>query len=471
MSTVITPRNSQTQLPSDILLEVFLLLRDTATFHTTTPPLFNRQDSTVTVGPPVGITQVCRFWHEVATSCPALWSSIPILVESGKLLALANPGQVKYYLERVAKAYKMPLTLIIGTRRQLFGSGVRGEEPWERHSLDFISSLASRVRHLAVAFDLNSQIASALSCNISHLESVVFLGTPPSSSQLQEASFWQSSRLRRVVWGVSGTRPIVPPILTDPWVSLTEVLFPDESEMVLPGPLVHAFFRAAKELVKFQSHVLDVPPGCPGEISEHHSLPLLEHLNLQTLILTFRGKLRDHHYAPELLCALRLPQLRHFSFKMDWSAGFNPVKVTSWLCTDSQPRHLTRFECRTVYIDTSDLLQAIYAMPALEVLRCYGGVIGERQRFMRSQLVRDRKWILDSKFLHCLANPMAYNTSTAHVSDHSILQEGMPCPLLRELYIVNGYFSKNGIETFLRARVYGAAGLVQSGALGWVCLQ
>lgn len=457
-------RHPQTQLPFDVLLEVFHLVRESATFLTSNAPLFSRTDGVISVGPPIRLTEVCRFWHEVAFSSPLLWSTIPILVESGRLLTLANPGQVNYYLERLAKAPRIPLTLIMGTRRQLLGTGVKSQEPLERHSLNFVATIASRVRNLAIAFELYGRIASVLPHRFYNLESVVFLGTSPSHMQLQTARFWQSPYLRKIVWAVSETAPTPPPLLSSPWTSLTEVIFADDCDTVLPTPLVHAFFRASQELMKFQAHVREMPQGYPGEdVAIHQPLPVVTHLKLQTLILTFRGKLREHHHAPELLCALRLPRLRHFSFKMDWSAGFNPGTVTRWLCTDSH-RRLTRFECLTVYLDTSDLIRALHAMPALEAFKSYGGVVGETQRLMRVQLVRDRRWVIDDHFLHSLSTAIASTVPTIATSpSQPDVGETMPCPLLREIYIVNGYFSGHGVEAFLRSRIYGEASSPQPG--------
>jgi hypothetical protein len=198
-----------------VLATVFAHVREVVTLKSTIPLWGELQDAKITVGPLIQITMVSWFWREVALSSPSLWSAIPVLVESGKLLSLANPQQVRYCLQL---AKETPLKLIIGTRKELGGPGVKYQRSLTYHPLDFLAELAPRVSELAIAFQPNSNLLPVIRQsphNFLILEALILIGSPQPASLLEQAGFWECTHLRQVLWGFS-YQASPPPFLSTP---------------------------------------------------------------------------------------------------------------------------------------------------------------------------------------------------------------------------------------------------------------
>lgn len=456
------------QLPHDVLAEIFTYLCESVALVFPRSLRQDAEDTEIAVGPLIQITRVCHFWREVAFSCPLLWSTIPILLESRKIQALANPGQVRYYLQR---APRTPLSLVIGTREHLVGPGVKAEEPLQGHTLDFLMALVPRIRNMAVAFPPDSDmlpIFSRCTGGFSNLANLAVVGVQQSPTLLELAGFWKHMRIRRVVWGISESHTVaLPHFFTNPWAALTEVFMADDWNSAIPAAAVHAFFTAAKGLVAFRGRVCDCSPG--EDPSLDLDLPMLQHENLRALFLTFQASLRHYSGTPSLLLSLRLPRLRLFSFNLHHTARFDPGAVTRWLCQDSS-RCLTAFECLMGCIDSDDLLRCLQAMPLLETFKCKGVLLGSGQ--IGSSVIDAGRAVINQRFLKALATPTAYDVGVGQfVSPERLAEaETMPCPLLREIHFTNAYLGQPHIDAFLKARLYGSQRFTSSECLEVVCL-
>jgi hypothetical protein len=141
--------------------------------------------------------------------------------------------------------------------------------------------------------------------------------------------------------------------------------------------------------------------------------------------------------------ALRTPRLDTFSFDVDWSANFGPEAVTGWVRTNTH-FSLTTFECLASHIDRAELLLCLQAMPLLEVFKFSGGVLGSRR--LRIAGTSTEKALIDQQFLTMLAPPIPTPPEAAK----------MPCPVLREIYFENAYFSSLQLDGFIKGRIYGS---------------
>lgn len=449
LKATLCPALHHSVLPQDVLVLIFIYLRQAVVLRS--PKLVWREGGNVrysAVGPPIQITSVCWFWRETALSYPLLWSTIPILVESGRLLALANPRQVLYFLQL---AKQVPLKLIIGTRKDLVGPGAKYEQTWTHHPLDFVAELAPRVRELAVAFQPDSDMLPILHKSphlFSNLETLTLMGASQPRLLLGRAGFSECVNLRRVMWGFSLPSSI-PPFLAKPPAGLTEVLLADNWDATLPAALVHAFLKAAKELVRFRGRISHCCPS--SDPHQTPQLPLLQHDNLQVLSIIFQGPSPDAS-AP-LIGALRTPRLDSFSFDMDWSAAFNPSEVVGWFRTNDLCS-LTIFECLAGHIVRDDLLLGLQAMPLLRVFKCTGAVPGSRR--LRVAAVRTEKALIDVSFLTMLATPTVFDVSLeSDISRSRPSKAEMPCPVLQEIHVENAYFSGLHLDCFIKKRLYG----------------
>ncbi|TEB19145.1 hypothetical protein FA13DRAFT_1802585 [Coprinellus micaceus] len=440
----------RSKLPHDILAIVFAHLRETVTLRSPKPVWREARRLDIVVGPLMQITMVCWYWREVALSCPFLWSAIPVLVESGKLLALANAQQVWYHLQLANQA---PLKLVIGARKDLGGPGVKYQYSLTYQSLDFIAELAPRVRDLAIAFQPDSDMLPVLHKpphRFTNLETLTFMGASQPNLLLEQANLSGCDHLHRVVWGFCLPASVPPPsFLMTPPVGLTEVLLADSWDATVPSDIAHAFLRAAKELVKFHSRIShSAPESTPTNFER---LPLLQHNNLQTLSIIFQGPTPDASLAP-LIHALRTPHLTSFSFELDWSATFSPTAVTGWVRTNGHS--LTTFECFSGHVKRTDLLLCLRAMPLLEVFKFAGAVSGSRR--LRVAGVSPDKVLVDQQFLAMFTAPVATDVGLGQDSSGGLsTEEEMPCPALQEIHFDNTYFSSSHLDSFIKGRLYG----------------
>ncbi|TEB19118.1 hypothetical protein FA13DRAFT_1719138 [Coprinellus micaceus] len=419
--------------PRDVLLEIFQYLRETSALRQAA--LWSEDElGEMRVGPPVAeVAHVCRFWRQVALSSPSLWDGIPIALESGRILSLANPGQIEFYRDMSSQA---PLRLAIGTRSQLSGRGVHIQETPFPYPINILCDIAPRITELTISFDYRSMLLADLvdlSLSFDKLERLTLIGAAQSPYLLERAGFWKSPCMKSVAAAISESSFSFRLFGEIPWAGLREVLIGDEWDCALSSAQVHTFLARAANITKFQCRLRDAK--VVGEDTEKRlSLPTLYHHDLRELTLTFH----DYYASPALLSSLVCPNLERFSFKMDWSANFNPSSVPRWLCTASHSR-LTRFEC-LASVDLDALIESVVSMPLLQVLKCHGPVASSYLSLAACPL----KSVIDDRLLHALSGCLSGSDTS-----------GPHCVQLRELWIKNAYFSNQGIGTFLEGRLSG----------------
>ncbi|TEB14009.1 hypothetical protein FA13DRAFT_1721678 [Coprinellus micaceus] len=419
--------------PRDVLLEIFQYLRETSALRQAA--LWSEDElGEMRVGPLVAeVAHVCRFWRQVALSSPSLWDGIPIALESGRILSLANPGQIEFYRDMSSQA---PLRLAIGTRSQLSGRGVHIQETPFPYPINILCDIAPRITELTISFDYRSMLLADLvdlSLSFDKLERLTLIGAAQSPYLLERAGFWKSPCMKSVAAAISESSFSFRLFGEIPWAGLREVLIGDEWDCALSSAQVHTFLARAANITKFQCRLRDAK--VVGEDTEKRlSLPTLYHHDLRELTLTFH----DYYASPALLSSLVCPNLERFSFKMDWSANFNPSSVPRWLCTASHSR-LTRFEC-LASVDLDALIESVVSMPLLQVLKCHGPVASSYLSLAACPL----KSVIDDRLLHALSGCLSGSDTS-----------GPHCVQLRELWIKNAYFSNQGIGTFLEGRLSG----------------
>lgn len=461
-STISTTSGS---FPVEVMGNIFEELRDRVRFTSMTQTSFpDREDTLFTVGPLISITRVNHTWRAIALSSPMLWTSFPVLLENEKGLDIGNPGQVQYHLRHAAD---LPLSIIVGSRSQMTGSGVVIEDPDAPLAFEFFGQLVPRVRSLALAVEFENPYHQKLlrpEHSFSNLEKITVHGMEVAFLSLGHAGVWKSPRLRSVVWSIYANPH--PPLLSPNWFGLTELLLSDSFEATIaPGPL-RLFLSLATKLIRLQCRVGDVNSDdddygpTPLAKDFHQSpYPTLQHDSLQVLSLTFEGSQDEcgSRAIPAILYNFHAPCLRTMSYRMSSASSLGPNCGISWLCLDNC-HILTHFECLVCDINLQELLEGLKCMSMLETFRWLGikdnsDRIGSTTSLPYFVGISPLNFA-DSQFLSSLSPPRSSLPSSQETPAPSV-NLGMLCPRLRDMHVGFASFTNDGLKAFVAGRTGG----------------
>ncbi|TEB29369.1 hypothetical protein FA13DRAFT_1711313 [Coprinellus micaceus] len=464
--------------PADLLGEIFQHCREEAAFLSKQLYGYDsgskEQDITMTVGLCMAVAHVCRSWRGAAFEDPRLWSALAIIFESENSLNIANREQVLFQLDRTKGT--SPLRLIIGTRGQLVGSGVKAEYPIEPLPFNFLEGLAPRVTELALAYNRSGACCDEV-FNPNHhfgaLKRLWLKGARVSADVALNAGFLRSPSLQSIVWGV-GTSP---PILAAPWTTLTELAFNDAWGVGFHWKTVRKFLAEAAfiervridvcECASEDHHVRNHPGGDGNEDGAApdrlFTLPRLHHGRLQHAAIRFYGG--GNPGVPSLLENTSLPRLRFLAVEASIQTSFDTARIAAWPADSGSHTGLTHWECLFDRLNILALPDILKSMPVLKVFRCIGSYCSDPLETADSTADPFYDPYINNRFLRGVATDVAFDAALSGTPlSRPNFYASTPCPQLQELHVTNAYFTLASIKAFVVARLFGGTRLCEGGS-------